>query len=190
MLAEKRPLRRLRDDDSKLAAAKADRSIFTNAVAAVTKKARGLEAPFACADAIGAAIDLPFDEGLKKEREGFMKLVVGDQSKAQRYAFFAEREAAKVDGVPDGTKPRPVSSVAIIGAGTMGGGIAMSFANAGIPVTLIETGEEQLEARPRHHAEELRSHRRARRHSGRCAGQAHGPDQRRGRPRDTSRTPT
>ena len=75
VLAEKRPLRKLRDDDSKLAAAKADRSIFTNAVAALTKKARGLEAPFAAADAVGAAIDLPFDEGLKKEREGFLKLV-------------------------------------------------------------------------------------------------------------------
>ena len=137
-------MRKLRDDDSKLAAAKADRSIFTNAVAALTKKARGLEAPFAAADAVGAAIDLPFDEGLKKEREGFLKLVTGDQSKAQRYAFFSEREAAKVAGVPEGTKPRNVERVAIIGAGTMGGGIAMSFANAGIPVTLIETGEEQL----------------------------------------------
>src|SRR5216683_2612569 len=144
VLAEKRPLRKLRDDDSKLAAAKADRSIFTNAVAALTKKARGLEAPFAAADAVGAAIDLPFDEGLKKEREGFLKLVSSDQSKAQRYAFFSEREAAKVAGVPEGTKPRNVERVAIIGAGTMGGGIAMSFANAGIPVTLIETGEEQL----------------------------------------------
>src|SRR5216684_3526285 len=110
VLAEKRPLRKLRDDDSKLA----------------------------------AAIDLPFDEGLKKEREGFLKLVSSDQSKAQRYAFFSEREAAKVAGVPEGTKPRKVERVAIIGAGTMGGGIAMSFANAGIPVTLIETGEEQL----------------------------------------------
>ena len=128
----------------KLAAAKADRSIFTNAVAALTKKARGLEAPFAAADAVGAAIDLPFDEGLKKEREGFLKLVSSDQSKAQRYAFFSEREAAKIAGVPEGTKPRNVERVAIIGAGTMGGGIAMSFANAGIPVTLIETGEEQL----------------------------------------------
>ena len=142
--AEKMPLRKLRDDDSKLKAAKADRSIFTNAVAAMTKKARGLEAPFAAADAVGAAIDHPFDQGLKMEREGFMKLVTGDQSKAQRYAFFAEREAAKVAGVPEGTKARPVNRVAIIGAGTMGGGIAMSFANAGIPVTLIETGEEQL----------------------------------------------
>jgi 3-hydroxyacyl-CoA dehydrogenase len=144
MLAERRPLRKLRDDDSKLAAAKADRSIFTNAVAAMTKKARGLEAPFAAADAVGAAIDLPFEEGLKKEREGFLKLVSSDQSKAQRYAFFAEREAAKIAGVPEGTKARPVERVAVIGAGTMGGGIAMSFANAGIAVTLIETGEEQL----------------------------------------------
>ena len=144
VLAEKRPLRKLRDDDSKLAAAKADISIFTNAVAALTKKARGLEAPFAAADAVRAAIELPFDEGLKKEREGFLKLVSSDQSKAQRYAFFSEREAAKIAGVPEGTKPRPVERVAIIGAGTMGGGIAMSFANAGIPVTLIETSEEQL----------------------------------------------
>ena len=144
VLAEQRPLRKLRDDDSKLAAAKADRSIFTNAVAAMTKKTRGLEAPYAAADVVGYAIDLPFDEGLKKEREGFMKLVVGDQSKAQRYAFFAEREAAKIAGVPDGTKSRKVDRVAVIGAGTMGGGIAMSFANAGIPVTLIETAEEQL----------------------------------------------
>lgn len=144
LVAEKRPLRRLRDDDSKIAAAKADRSIFTNAVAAMTKKSRGLEAPFAAADAVGYAIDLPFDEGLKKEREGFLKLVASDQSKAQRYAFFAEREAAKIAGVPEGTKSRPVNRVAILGAGTMGGGIAMSFANAGIPVTLIETGEEQL----------------------------------------------
>src|SRR6266853_1101405 len=144
VLAEKRPLRKLRDDDSKLAAAKADRSIFTNAVAALTKKARGLEAPFAAADAVGAAIDLPFDEGRKKEREGFLKLVASDQSKAQRYAFFSEREAAKIAGIPEGTKPRNVERVAIIGAGTMGGGIAMSFANAGIPVTLIETGDEQL----------------------------------------------
>ncbi|WP_315797090.1 3-hydroxyacyl-CoA dehydrogenase NAD-binding domain-containing protein [Bradyrhizobium sp. SZCCHNRI3043] len=144
VVAENRPLRKLRDDDSKLAAAKADRSIFTSAVAAITKKSRGLEAPFAAADAVGYAIDLPFDEGLKKEREGFLKLLTSDQSKAQRYAFFAEREAAKIAGVPEGTKGRKIERVAIIGAGTMGGGIAMSFANAGIPVTLIETAEEQL----------------------------------------------
>src|ERR1700704_788444 len=144
VLAEKRPLRRLRDDDSKLVAARADRSIFTNAAAAANKRNRGLEAPLACAEAVSWTLDVPFDEALKKERESFLKLVAGDQSKAQRYAFFSEREAAKVSGVPEGTKPRPVERVAIIGAGTMGGGIAMSFVNAGIPVTLIETGEEQL----------------------------------------------
>jgi 3-hydroxyacyl-CoA dehydrogenase len=143
VLAEKRPLRKLRDDDSKLAAAKADKSIFTNAAAAANKRNRGLEAPLAAAEAVSHALDMPFDEALKTERELFLKLMNGDQSKAQRYAFFAEREAAKVD-VPAGTKPRKVEHVAIIGAGTMGGGIAMSFANAGIPVTLIETGEEQL----------------------------------------------
>ena len=175
VLAEKRPLRKLRDDDSKLAAAKADRSIFTNAVAAHDQaSARGLEAPFAAADAVGAAIDLPFDEGLKKEREGFLKLVTSDQSKAQRYAFFSEREAAKIAGVPDGTKPRNVERVAIIGAGTMGGGIAMSFANAGIPGDADRDRRGAAQARHGRDAEELRGHRGARRHSGGCAGQAHG----------------
>ncbi|HEY8332567.1 MAG TPA: 3-hydroxyacyl-CoA dehydrogenase NAD-binding domain-containing protein [Tardiphaga sp.] len=144
VLAEKRPLRILRNDDSKLAAAKADRSIFTKAAADANKKNRGLDAPLACAEAVSWTLDLPFDEALKKERESFLRLVAGDQSKAQRYAFFSEREAAKVQNVPEGTKPRPVERVAVIGAGTMGGGIAMSFVNAGIPVTLIETGEEQL----------------------------------------------
>ncbi len=144
VLAEKRPLRKLRDDDSKLAAAKADKSIFTNAAAAANKRTRGLEAPLAATEAVSHSLDQPFDQALKSERELFMKLMNGDQSKAQRYAFFSEREAAKVSGVPDGTKGRDVKQVAIIGAGTMGGGIAMSFANAGIPVTLIETGDEQL----------------------------------------------
>ncbi len=144
VIAEKKPLRKLRDDDSKLAAAKADKSIFTNAAAAANKKNRGLEAPLAAAEAVSHSLDQPFEQALKTERELFTKLMNGEQSKAQRYAFFAEREAAKVAGVPDGTKGRDVKSVAIIGAGTMGGGIAMSFANAGIPVTLIETGDEQL----------------------------------------------
>ncbi|WP_439923501.1 3-hydroxyacyl-CoA dehydrogenase NAD-binding domain-containing protein [Nitrobacter sp. JJSN] len=145
VLAERRTLRRLRDDDSKLETARVDRSIFTNAVAAMTKRARGLEAPFAAADAVGFSLDTPFDEALRKERELFLNLMNGDQSKAQRYAFFAEREAAKVTGIPEATKQRKVESVAIVGAGTMGGGIAMSFASAGIPVTLIETSDEPLQ---------------------------------------------
>ncbi|WP_438275415.1 3-hydroxyacyl-CoA dehydrogenase NAD-binding domain-containing protein [Nitrobacter sp.] len=145
VLAENRPLRRLRDEDSKLEAAKADRSIFTDVVAKMTRRSRGLEAPFAAADAVGLSLDTPFDEALKKERELFLKLMNGDQSKAQRHAFFAEREAAKVAGVPEGTRPRKVERVAVIGAGTMGGGIAMSFVSAGIPVTLIETADEPLQ---------------------------------------------
>ncbi|MGD9836541.1 MAG: 3-hydroxyacyl-CoA dehydrogenase NAD-binding domain-containing protein [Afipia sp.] len=144
IVAEKRPLRRLRDDDSKLAAAKADRSIFTNAAAAANKRSRGLEAPVTAAEAVSHSLDQPFDQALKTERELFLKLMNGDQSKAQRYAFFAERAAAKIDGVPDGTKGREVKQVAVIGAGTMGGGIAMSFANAGIPVTIIEMADEPL----------------------------------------------
>lgn len=144
VLKDNRPLRRLRDEDTKLRAARADRSSFVSAVASYTKRARGLEAPLEAAKAIGAAIDLPFDEGLKTERDTFLKLLASVQSKAQRYAFFAEREAAKLSGLPEGTRPRPVERVAIIGAGTMGGGIAMSFANAGIPVTLIDTSDESL----------------------------------------------
>ena len=87
----------------------------------------------------------PSRKGLKRESELFRKLVAGDQSKAQRHIFFAEREAAKVPGIPEGTKPRPIASGAVIGAGTMGGGIAMCFANAGIPVTIVETGRDLLQ---------------------------------------------
>jgi 3-hydroxyacyl-CoA dehydrogenase len=144
ILASDRPLRRLRDDDSLLQAAKADRSIFTNAAAAATKRSRGLEAPLAAADAVGWSLDLPFREALQRESDLFDRLMNGFQSKAQRHAFFAEREAAKIPSIPEATRPRAVHSVAIIGAGTMGGGIAMAFANAGIAVTLIETAEPQL----------------------------------------------
>jgi 3-hydroxyacyl-CoA dehydrogenase len=145
VLAEQRPLRRLRDEDNMLEAAKADRSIFTDAVAKMTRRARGLEAPFAAATAVGLSLDTPFDEALEKERELFLKLMNGDQSKAQRHAFFAEREAAKIASVSGGSGPRKVERVAVIGAGTMGGGIAMSFVSAGIPVALVETADEPLQ---------------------------------------------
>jgi len=88
---------------------------------------------------------LPFDEGLKREGELFRRLVAGDQSKAQRHIFFAEREAARLPGIPEGTKARQITTAAVIGAGTMGGGIAMCFANAGIPVTIVETGRDLLQ---------------------------------------------
>ena len=89
-------------------------------------------------------LDTPIDEAQKKERDLFMKLVVGDQSKAQRHIFFAEREAAKVPGIGKDVAPREIKRAAVIGAGTMGGGISMNFANAGIPVTIIENSEDAL----------------------------------------------
>jgi 3-hydroxyacyl-CoA dehydrogenase len=138
-VAERRPLRLIRDRDDKLIG-----EGFADAAATLTQRLRGREAPAACVEAVRNAIVLPFEEGLRRESELFQKLVAGDQSKAQRHVFFAEREAAKVPGMPEGTKPRPIARAAVIGAGTMGGGIAMCFANAGIPVTLIETGDDLL----------------------------------------------
>ena len=88
---------------------------------------------------------LPFDEGMKREAELFQELLVSSESAAQRYYFFAEREAAKVLDVPADTPQRPIKTAGIIGAGTMGGGIAMNFANAGIPVTLLEVKQEALD---------------------------------------------
>jgi 3-hydroxyacyl-CoA dehydrogenase len=139
VVAEGRPLRLVRDRDDKLVA-----EGFADAAATLTQRLRGREAPAACVEAVRNAIVLPFEEGLKRESELFSKLVAADQSKAQRHVFFAEREAAKVPDMPAEARPRPITSGAVIGAGTMGGGIAMCFANAGIPVTLIETGEDLL----------------------------------------------
>ncbi len=144
VLAENRPLKRVRDDDSKLAAAKANRDAFNAAAAAANRRNRGLVAPLACAECVAQTLEGTFDEGMAFERKKFLELMNGEQSKAQRYAFFAEREASKIAGVPADVKPRKVERVAIIGAGTMGGGISMSFANAGIPVTIIEMAEEPL----------------------------------------------
>ncbi|HCR79925.1 MAG TPA: 3-hydroxyacyl-CoA dehydrogenase, partial [Alcanivorax sp.] len=95
--------------------------------------------------AVQAAVELPFDEGMKRERELFAELLVSPESRAQRHVFFAEREVAKVPGLPKDTAKRDVKSAAIIGAGTMGGGIAMNFANAGIPVKILEVKEDALE---------------------------------------------
>jgi 3-hydroxyacyl-CoA dehydrogenase len=140
VVAEGRPLRLVRDREEKLVA-----EGFADAAETLTRRLRGREAPAACVEAVRNAITLPFDEGLKREVELFRKLVTGDQSKAQRHIFFAEREAARVPGIPEGTRPRSITSGAVIGAGTMGGGIAMCFANAGIPVTIVETGRDLLQ---------------------------------------------
>jgi len=139
-VAESRPLRLVRDREDKLVA-----EGFADAAEVLTRRLRGRKAPAACVEAVRNAIVLPFDEGLKREGELFRRLVAGDQSKAQRHIFFAEREAARLPGIPEGTKARQITTAAVIGAGTMGGGIAMCFANAGIPVTIVETGRDLLQ---------------------------------------------
>ncbi|MBN9219857.1 MAG: enoyl-CoA hydratase/isomerase family protein [Mesorhizobium sp.] len=130
---------RERDDQLK----QTDLTAFDAEAADLAKKARGLEAPIACAQAVRNAVTLPFDEALAAERALFARLVASDQSRAQRHLFFAEREAAKLPA-KDVVKRR-IGRVGVIGAGTMGGGIAMAFANGGFPVTLLETSHEALQ---------------------------------------------
>jgi 3-hydroxyacyl-CoA dehydrogenase len=135
----------VRDREDKLAVARADLEAFDARIADVLRKSKGLDAPRRCADAVRNALTMPFDDALTTERQYFVELVSGDQSRAQRHLFFAEREAAKVEGVTRGVKPRNVARVGVIGAGTMGGGIAMSFLNGGIPVTILEMSKEALD---------------------------------------------
>jgi 3-hydroxyacyl-CoA dehydrogenase len=112
------------------------------AVAAVSKN---FPAPLKCVDAIEAAVKKPFDEGLRLEREAFLALLQTPESKALRHSFFGERAAAKIADVGEDVRPRALKAVAVIGAGTMGGGISMNFLNAGIPVTLLELQQDALD---------------------------------------------
>jgi 3-hydroxyacyl-CoA dehydrogenase len=121
-----------------------DTSIFAGYRAALAKKARGQLAPQRIVDCVEAATRLGFAEGLDLERKQFMECLQSPQSAALRHLFFAERQAAKIDDLPKDTPLRPINSVGVIGGGTMGGGIAMSFANVGIPVTLIEISDAAL----------------------------------------------
>lgn len=114
-------------------------------VAANPRLFKGLHAPAACVEAVKAAAALPFAEGMAVERRLFLDLVAGDQSRALRHAFFAERSAGRIEDLPKDTPLREIGRVGIIGAGTMGGGIAMNFLSAGIPVTMVETNGEALE---------------------------------------------
>jgi 3-hydroxyacyl-CoA dehydrogenase len=118
---------------------------FSAAKAKVAKDFRGYPAPAKCVAAVEAAVTMPFDEGLKFERAAFMELVATTESKAMRHFFFGQRTVAKIPDVPDDTPLREVKSAAVIGAGTMGGGITMNFINAGIPVTLLEMKQEALD---------------------------------------------
>ena len=145
VVAEGRPLRKVRDNDDKIQEAKGKPEIFANFRKANARKFRGFMAPENNIKAIEAAVNLPFDQGLEAERKLFTELMMGPQSAAQRYYFFAERQAQKIPDVGDDVPTLPVRSVGIIGAGTMGGGIAMNFANAGIPVKIVEVKPEALE---------------------------------------------
>jgi len=109
------------------------------------KKFRGFDAPAANLRCVQAAVELPFDQGIAFERQEFMMLMMGTQSAAQRHIFFAERQAAKIDGIPEDIQLRPIKKVGVIGAGTMGGGISMNFLQAGIPVTIVEAAQENLD---------------------------------------------
>src|ERR1700741_4905050 len=135
------PRRRVRD----LSVTLESPDLFKETEKAIARRARGFKAPWSIIKCVQAAVELPFDEGLKRERELFLELLGSPESAAQRYYFFAERQAAKVLDVPSDTPQREIKTAGIIGAGTMGGGIAMNFANAGIPVTLLEVKQEALD---------------------------------------------
>jgi 3-hydroxyacyl-CoA dehydrogenase len=143
--AEGRPLKKVRESNEKVEAARGHPEIFEGFRKANARRFRGFLAPEYNIQCIEAAVNLPFDEGLKVERKLFTEVLTGPQSAAQRYAFFAERQAAKVPDVPDDTAVIPVNKVGIIGAGTMGGGIAMNFINVGIPVTIVEVKQDALD---------------------------------------------
>jgi 3-hydroxyacyl-CoA dehydrogenase len=142
---EKLPLLKVRDRDDKVAAARGKPEIIDAIRKANARKFRGFEAWEKAIGAVRDAVELPFDQGLAREREAFMELLGSTQSRAQRYVFFAERQVSKVADVPDDTPTLPVKKVGVIGAGTMGGGISMNFLNAGIPVTIVETRQDALD---------------------------------------------
>lgn len=141
-VAATRPLPRVRDIKIDYPNYEAFLQFSRNTVATM---AGPFPAPLKCVEAVAAAITKKFDDGIQCERELFLELVQSTESKALRHAFFGERAAGKIPDVPDDTPLRPIKSVAVIGAGTMGGGIAMNFANAGIPVQILEMKQEALD---------------------------------------------
>ena len=141
-VADARPLPSVRDLK---VVAPADAEAFAKARAELAKTRKGLDAPQRCVDCVEASVKLDLDAGIKFEREVFEKLVTSDQARALRHAFFGERAASKIPDVPDTTPLRKIEKIAVIGAGTMGGGITMNFLNAGVPVTLLEMKQEAID---------------------------------------------
>jgi 3-hydroxyacyl-CoA dehydrogenase len=144
-VAEGAQLVRIRDRDDKLQAARKNPELFDRFRQSIARKTRGFLAPEYNIRCIEAAVNQPFDEGMKTEGKLFMELMSGPQSAAQQYFFFAERQAGKIPDVPKDTSEIPIAKVGVIGSGTMGGGIAMNMVNVGIPVTIVEVKREALE---------------------------------------------
>jgi 3-hydroxyacyl-CoA dehydrogenase len=142
VVAEKLPLKRVRDLKVKDPQAEAFLQFARNTVGAASKN---FPAPLKCVEAVAMSVNKPIDEALRLERESFMALMNTPESRALRHIFAAERAATKIADVPDDTPLRPLKKVGIIGAGTMGGGIAMNFANAGIAVAILEMKQEALD---------------------------------------------
>ena len=136
---------RVRDNDDKLQSAKDNPEIFAATRKMLARKTRGFLAPEYNIRCIEAAVNQPFDEGLKTEGKLFAELMSGPQSQAQQYFFFSERQAGKVPGLAEDAKELPIAKVGVIGGGLMGGGISMNFANVGVPVTIVETSQEALD---------------------------------------------
>src|SRR5207247_5964233 len=143
--SERRPLKNIRALQYALAAARGKPEVFADFRKSIARQTRGFRAPESCIKAVEAAVNLPFDAGLERERELFLELMASPESKAQRYFFFAEREAAKIPDVPPDTPAKEIKTAAVVGAGTMGGGIAMTSANGGIPGSVVEISRELLE---------------------------------------------
>lgn len=141
LVADQAPPRRI----SELSVASAGADVFRDFEQSIARRKRGFLAPFHCIKAVQAATELDFEAGMKRERELFTELLNSPQSAAQRHVFFAEREVAKIPGIARDTPRREIRRVGIIGAGTMGGGIAMNFLSAGIPVTLLEMQQAALD---------------------------------------------
>ena len=145
IVSEGRPLVKVRDADEKIKSDKGNDALFSDFRKSISRKTRGFLAPEYNIQCIEAAVNLPFEEGMKVEQDLFMKLMTGSQSAAQRYMFFAQRQVTKIPDIEKETPLKDINSVGVIGAGTMGGGISMNFANAGIPVTIVEQSQERLD---------------------------------------------
>ncbi len=155
-------VRKTRERSENLGTADENAPLFASARQLAAKIRRHQVAPLRAVDAIEAAASLPFDEGCERERALFFECVETEQAKALIHLFFAERASGKIAGLPPQTAARPIASVAIVGAGTMGGGIAMACANAGLSVTVKDATQEALDSRLCHHPQELRGHSQAR----------------------------